>query len=85
MTPELARTLQPLQDAVHAAQTALDAHNRAADANPLDGLHHAGHLIHTQQQLIARTIDLLSAIGADPETVQMQIQGRIRALESRGK
>ncbi len=80
MIPDLARTLDPLQDAVHRAQTALDTHNQDETANPLDGLHIAGRVIHTHQALAAACLDLLDAIGGDPETVELQIQGRLRRL-----
>ncbi len=81
MIPPLERDLAPLLARVESAQTALDAANRADDS-PLGCLAPAGRLIHAQQHLVARMLDLLGAIGGDPETVEMQIQGRLNTLGS---
>ena len=79
MIPALTADLAPHLTAIHHAQAALDQANRATES-PLRCLAPAGTLIRAQSELIARALDLLDSIGGDPETVEMQIQGRIRAL-----
>ena len=79
MIPALSADLAPHLTAIHHAQKALDQANRATES-PLGCLAPAGTLIRAQGDLIARALDLLDAIGGDPKTIEMQIQGRIRAL-----
>lgn len=80
MIPELAQTPTPLREAVRAAEHALDKGNRGTDT-PLACLPLAGNAIRAHQELTARCLDLLDAIGAPTsEGTTLQIQGRIRAL-----
>jgi Na+/H+-translocating membrane pyrophosphatase len=85
LNADIARDLAPLHDAVRKAENALDAANKSTAA-PLESLAAAGRLIGALQALTARQNDLLNVLpphsAAEWNTVQLQIQGRLRQLRN---
>lgn len=84
MNPEIARSIDPLIEAVETAQHDLNHINTDHEAHPLDALAYAGNVIKAHQKLNDRMYELLDTLP--PHTpdewrnIQMLIQGRLNEI-----